>query len=83
MTDEQLAGQIKSAVGAAALRASRALEAGHVLADIVATSYLSGANQAASMLVRGDGEITAQQIERALMAVGIDMGYALRKDQTT
>ena len=45
----------------------------------VAAEFLSGANQVASFLVRGDGEFTAQQMERALKIAGESLGFDLGK----
>jgi hypothetical protein len=82
MTDQQLAAQIFKATESADNRfTTHFADAGTAtIGEIrrqIAVAYLSGCNQTANLLVRADGSITPQQVERALKLVGDDIGLSL------
>ena len=75
MTDSELARQIRSAAQQALERCSVAQPiCATNYADEIFAAYLSGISQSASMLVRGDGETTPQQLERAVLLAGQELG---------
>ncbi len=76
MTDETLQKQVQVAAEQAVTRAS--IHGGFdllpALAKEIRAAYLSGISQAASLLIRAEGEVDARQLERALVAAGKSYG---------
>lgn len=76
MTPAQIAAQVLNSTD---LQVERLLKEKdkHDLTTLLALAYLSGANQAASYLVRGDGLITPQLLEQGLKITGDELGFTL------
>lgn len=78
MTDQEIADQIHVSVAKALLRCRTARPKGRRgYEEQVVVAYMCGSNQAANFLVRTDGKVTPQQLERALLLAGEKLGLSL------
>jgi hypothetical protein len=87
MTDHQIMIQIINCANGAVARARLAfsvIDPGTPMPESVANeiraAYLSGISQASSFLVRGDGAVTPQQMERACALAGTHFGFESSAD---
>jgi hypothetical protein len=71
MTDIELTRQIVTAAKKAALRIDTAL----TVPENIQKAYLDGISQMAFLLVRLDGELSPQQIERCVVMGGASLGF--------
>jgi hypothetical protein len=85
MTDHQIATQIINCCHSSVARARTAffeIDPGTpmpaAVEDQIRAAYLSGISQASSFLVRGDGLVTPQQLERASVIAGTHFGFESR-----
>ncbi len=80
MTDEQISDQVAVGIKMALDRYHAARpRTNSERNDEVIVAYMSGANQIANFLVRADGTVTPQQVERALAIVAGKLGFHLDK----
>lgn len=85
MTDEQIGGQITRSCQAALVRYDTATTGQYHGLDFndraVTAEFLSGMMLVANFLCRTDGEVTAQQMERAISMVAKDCGLTMGREQ--
>lgn len=80
MTDKDIADQIFAATKMSLVRYTKAADRGtqDERDRALVVEYLSGANQVATYLVCMDGEVTPQQMQRAIKMAGNRLGFELR-----